>query len=191
MRYFGYVDYTLDDPQRPFYIGIGNFKRVNQMKRNRKHSNVVKQYGQRRVVELMCDDWAVAKAWEIGSISAYETFTTSWCFTSGLGCNFTKGGDGTVGLKHTLLTRAMMSELRKGTHPSEETRRRIGLSKLGNTTRRGKKHRVETLIQMSIDRKGKSKSPRTAEHQRHLNEARLGKSHTCSKCGVLGHNRRT
>ena len=66
--------------------------------------------------------------------------------------NFTDGGDGSCGFKH-----------------SEESKRKIG------EANKGKKHSDETRRKMSKIRKGKKRSPFSAEHCRNISEANKGK----------------
>ena len=66
--------------------------------------------------------------------------------------NFTDGGDGSCGFKH-----------------SEESKRKIG------EANKGKKHSDETRRKMSKTRKGKKRSPFSAEHCRNISEANKGK----------------
>ena len=66
--------------------------------------------------------------------------------------NFTDGGDGSCGFKH-----------------SDETRKKL------REYRKGKKHSYETRRKMSKTRKGKKRSPFSAEHCRNISEANKGK----------------
>ena len=66
--------------------------------------------------------------------------------------NFTDGGDGSCGFKH-----------------SEESKRKIG------EANKGKKHSDETRRKMSKTRKGKKRNPFSAEHCRNISEANKGK----------------
>ena len=66
--------------------------------------------------------------------------------------NFTDGGDGSCGFKH-----------------SEESKMKIG------EANKGKKHSDETRRKMSKTRKGKKRSPFSAEHCRNISEANKGK----------------
>ena len=66
--------------------------------------------------------------------------------------NFTDGGDGSCGFKH-----------------SEESKMKIG------EANKGKKHSYETRRKMSKTRKGKKRSPFSAEHCRNISKANKGK----------------
>lgn len=107
--FFGYVDYTSDD--RPFYVGIGNELRVRRMgSRNTKHDGIRRKYGQRREVLFTSSDWEATKNWEISSVREFNTYYLD----NPIGCNFTMGGDGTVGWNPSDETRAKWSAQRKG-----------------------------------------------------------------------------
>ena len=98
---FGYCDYTQDG--RPFYVGIGNLKRVKNKTRNKKHTNVVNKHGWFRVIETCIsgstfnETWSTACQWEIQTIVNKDTFHEP----GKIGCNLTRGGDGALGMRHT------------------------------------------------------------------------------------------
>jgi hypothetical protein len=95
---FGYVDYTLEDPPRPIYCGLGSMTRVKTRGRNNKHTHITNKYGFCRVIELQNASHEIAKVWEVGVIAAYHTFINDPLY-NGIGCNFTVGGDGAKGHK--------------------------------------------------------------------------------------------
>lgn len=108
MAFFGYVDFTNDD--HPFYVGIGNIKRIRRLgSRNQKHDHVRRTLGQRREVWFQSSDWTATKAWEIAVIIELKTYYRDHY----LGCNFTRGGDGTLGWNPSEKTRAKWSAQRK------------------------------------------------------------------------------
>jgi len=107
--YFGYVDFTNDGVA--FYVGIGNEKRIRRLgSRNQKHDHVRRTYGQKREVVFSSIVWEEVKQWEIATVAELKTYYQD----SLLGCNFTMGGDGTVGWKPSEETRAKWSIQRKG-----------------------------------------------------------------------------
>lgn len=97
--FYVYVDWTLEDEPRPFYVGMGSSKRVrNLSSRNTLHKNISEKYGHTRHVEFETEIRDEALLKEIELISHYKTYfydESSW------GCNFTIGGDGTTG--HTMI----------------------------------------------------------------------------------------
>src|SRR5271157_5789529 len=102
--FFGYVDFTHSG--LPFYVGIGNELRLRRLgSRNQKHDHVRRTLGQRREVWFQSSDWLVIKNWETQTVAELMTHYHD----SELGCNFTRGGDGTVGWQPTAETRAKWS----------------------------------------------------------------------------------
>jgi len=75
--------------------------------------------------------------------------------------NFTEGGDGTTGYKHTLDTRKKMSESRKGK----------------NSPNYGKTRPEETRRKISKSLKGKKRGSFTEEHKKKISESRKGDKH--------------
>ena len=71
--------------------------------------------------------------------------------------NFTKGGDGTSGYRHTDEARKKMSEAHKGKTISEETRKKMSIVKSGeNHPMYGKHHSEETRKKISIVKSGEN-----------------------------------
>lgn len=112
------------DKNKPFYIGIGT---INNIDKNSTIKSVLhrrafsksdrnnlwrKIYNKTNIkVEIMlyCDDYNFLKQKEIEFIKLYGRINTN----NGTLCNFTNGGDGSVGYKHTDAQRKSMSEKRK------------------------------------------------------------------------------
>jgi hypothetical protein len=94
MIWFVYVDYRLDIRQ-PFYVGKGNSSRVSRVNRNKHHSHVVAKHGFYREVVLGTRDEKFALEHEVRLIKELRTRDFFG------GCNYTDGGDGVSGLKHS------------------------------------------------------------------------------------------
>ena len=92
--------------------------------------------------------------------------------------NFTQGGDGTSGFKHSLETRKKMSESKKGKKPyemTEKTRKKMSEARKGKTPWNKGKANVyseETRKKMSESKKGKTHS---LETRKKMSEAMKGK----------------
>lgn len=127
-RWGVYIDWTCEETPRPFYVGKGNKRRVNAERRNRKHASVSRRYGRRRTLVFESDDHDEILAEESRLVALHKTFTTSYD-DHDIGCNFTMGGDGTYGYKHSEETRAILS-LRAATRApqTEETQERKSTS---------------------------------------------------------------
>lgn len=112
MKFKVYVDYTTEEFPRPFYVGKGNSFRVSNLKRNRLHTNIMNKYGIKRLIVLETDDETEALSKEIELIAEYNTCIYdegSW------GANFTRGGEGTSGMKHSEESKRKNSETNKAT----------------------------------------------------------------------------
>ena len=154
--FFGYIDYTLEDVPRPFYVGIGNESRIKRMSRGTpkcfKHKNVVNKHGQDRRVIIEFVDWMSACAWEIQNIANLNTY--HYDDPAYIGCNFTRGGDGSNGFKHSDESKQQMSLAHRGKTLSESTRQKVSQSLIGNTRNLGNHASDETRKKLSESHKG-------------------------------------
>ena len=96
-KYFTYVDFTLEDQHRPFYVGKGTMKRIRMTKRNKRHTAISNKYGYRREIVYgpVTNTEAIQK--EIELIQEHKTYVyggDGWW-----GANFTRGGEGTDGYR--------------------------------------------------------------------------------------------
>ena len=87
---YNYIDYRKDD-NSPFYVGIGNSKRINNYNRNKFHTAVKNKHGMYRVVIQGPVTWDQACATEINLISEYKN--KGYKLT-----NITEGGEGKKGV---------------------------------------------------------------------------------------------
>lgn len=172
--YHTYVDWTTDE--RPFYVGMGDDRRLSRrFGRNKRHTHVAKKYGSNRRIAASFPDRQDAIELEVKLIAEYHTFVDDPLY-NGLGCNYTKGGEGCP--------------------CSEETRRKISRSKMDrspwNKGKRGKplsETQKQRLREVNLGRlptigmTGKKHGEATRE--------KMWKPHRCSSCGVLGHTKTT
>lgn len=93
-KWFVYVDFR-SDVNKPFYVGKGNDARVKRTTRNRYHSNIVKKYGFQRHIVFSSNDEQLCFKLESFLIKELKTRNHFG------GANFTDGGDGVCGLKHS------------------------------------------------------------------------------------------
>ena len=108
--WYVYVDYTRD--RLPFYIGKGNLKRVQSFERNAKHAAVRKKHGHLRMIVLETASEREAFDHEIYLVRALKTFQGDYPDT--LASNFTRGGDGPTGYRHTEATLQRLHEMSTG-----------------------------------------------------------------------------
>jgi hypothetical protein len=92
--WYVYVD-SKSDTGQPFYVGKGNLARVNRKERNRYHCNIVQKHGLCRNVVFQTNNEREALDKEISLIKELKTRD---CYG---GANFTDGGDGVSGFKHS------------------------------------------------------------------------------------------
>lgn len=153
--FFGYKHWTLEETPRCFYVGKGLARRPrSRHQRNHKWHAVVKSLGLRVEVctgPLTNDE---ACAWEVANILSEGTFSESHSHhdISDIGCNFTRGGEGAEGYKHTPDAIAKMKVAQVGSHRvfSDEHRANIRAARIG------KRHSVEACLNMSRSHRGKT-----------------------------------
>jgi hypothetical protein len=120
MHVLGYKHWTLEPVPRCFNVGKGGPDRPYEMascRRNHKWCAIAKRLGLRVEIcaTFVCDNHAhvmgekcpadeAACVWEIEWIARENTFSTNHSHDDpiDIGCNFTKGGGGTVGRKPSL-----------------------------------------------------------------------------------------
>lgn len=97
-RFYVYGDWTTEPIPRCFYVGKGDGNRVRLLKRNKKHELVAKKHGCQRILIAAHVTSEAANNLEIQFITGYMTFQPR--DPHGIGCNFTRGGDGANGFQH-------------------------------------------------------------------------------------------
>lgn len=157
--FFGYKHWTLEAVPRCFNVGKGLKNRErSRCKRSRKWKAVVARYGLRIEICFRPGTDQAAMAWEIENISKEDTFTTSYSTMNGtdIRCNFTRGGDGAAGYKHT-----------------EEMKERLRRAHLGkkffpeHIQRLKDNHpmkRAEIVAKMAATKRGKRLGKQSPEH---------------------------
>lgn len=164
-KFYVYVDIT--DEAIPFYAGYGDLGRFRCKRRNRRHTNIAKKYGQHRLLILETDDVQVAKAKEIELVADMQLNTYKHP-ENHFACNMTDGGEGTRGYRHQDVTRkrigdnsatrrpevaAKVAAANTGSRRSEETRRKMSESakrREEHFRQRGeRKHSAETRKRLS------------------------------------------
>jgi hypothetical protein len=137
--FYGYIDCT--DGGQVFYVGKGKSHRLIQADRNEKHTRVSVKHGRHRIVKFRSSQESLVFEWERAAIKRYGTYRTRH---TGIGCNFTIGGEGLSG--HT---------------PSTEALKRMSAAQIG------RKHTPETRAKMSVS----AKNSRTVEWRSAISEA--------------------
>jgi very-short-patch-repair endonuclease len=78
------------------------------------------------------------------------------------------------GSKMTVESRAKLSASHTGLHPTEETRKKLSLAKMGNRYWVGRKHTPEAIVNMRAAQKGHGASP---EARANMGKAQKGRKH--------------
>lgn len=183
------------DKNEVFYTGIGVEKRpYHTIQRSSFWKKIVKNNNGIFEVEiLVCDiSWDSASQIERSLIKYFGRKDLG----TGTLCNMTDGGDGTpghivsaevrkkmslaaLGKTVTMETRQKIREAQLRRPPmSDETRRKIGLSSLGNKHNLGKKASAETIAKLKIANQGNSRAKgfKHTELARYkISKARIGK----------------
>lgn len=176
-----YIDWTNDG--RPFYVGMGDDARVaRRLGRNKHHTHVARKHGQRREIVLSTEDRQATIDLEIKLIAEHHTFKDDPEF-NGIGCNYTKGGEGCPCSEETRqkMRDTIKAQYASGREPWNKGKR--GLTY--NFSEEDRQKAREQIIAFNMSR------PMLG--RRHSDEARakMRKPHRCSKCGEPGHQKRT
>lgn len=154
------------DKNEPFYVGIGKkdprykdcesiYKRALTIyNRSSYWKNIVNKHGYSIDIILESNDLSFIKQKEIEFITLYGRQDLG----KGTLVNFTDGGDGLNGLKHSEETRKKMSLSAIGIRPSEETKQKIRISKKKDILN------TQRLIELS-------KIPKTEEYKQKIRES--------------------
>jgi hypothetical protein len=197
--WYVYLDSTCETNPRVFYVGAGNARRINDLHRdNAKHTNIVKKHGQRREIVFASSLSKACFDHEIDLIAELHTFVGDPRH-NGIGCNFTKGGDGTVGRCVSDETRAKLRLINVGKKDTLETRQKKshaqrvratfealngikrvqGTRPSGYTTSlKGQHKTAEHRRKISESLKGKKRVPFTEERKLRARERTIGKRRT-------------
>lgn len=175
-HYAIYVDLTCEETPRPFYVGVGNQRRVNNPRRNEVHGRIVQKHGHRRDVVHETDDLSLALLIEKELVAAFRTYAhggEGWW-----GANLTRGGE-TSPMKDPHVA-SRVSLAKTGHITSDETKRKIGIAvrqthadpevwrKMSDASKR-RRHSPETRAKMS--RSQRNRPQISDETRRKLHEA--------------------
>lgn len=125
-RVFGYKHWTLEEIPRCFYVGKGVGGRPYSNERNKKWHKIVSIFGLRVEICIGPITNEEAISWEIENIDKEKTYTKQYYYSSDgnsdIGCNFTTGGEGSLGFIFTEEQRLHMREAKLGKKLSDEHR---------------------------------------------------------------------
>lgn len=176
MATFVYVDFTND--HQPFYVGMGDQVRIRrQFGRNKHHTNTAHKHGLNRVIVATFEKREDAVDKEIELIAEHHTFVDDHNY-NGIGCNYTKGGEGCA---CSVETRQKISRSRSGQPAWNKGRRDL----TSNITEEQRQKAREQIIAFNMT------APFTGKHHTEATRAKMRKPHRCSICGKTGHIKRT
>jgi hypothetical protein len=174
-QYGVYVDSTIDG--KPYYVGKGNLKRVNQRHRNSLHRYFSEEHGFTRRIAFETDDEKEALLTEEKLVAELKTYAhggEGWW-----GANLTRGGE-TSPAKDPVVA-AKISRSKMGHSVSAECRAKFGATikqlyiddpslrwRVGSSMR-GKHHTPETRERMKLSHK--RRAPISDETRQRLREA--------------------
>lgn len=142
--FFVYLDWTLEDIPRPFYVGKGQLARVKRYERNAYWKNIAAKYGWHREVVFATKDEQFSFEEEKRLITELGTFEDG---TLGRwGANLTEGGEGPSGWKPS----SEWKDARRG-----ERNPRFGAT---NGPFLGMKHSEATRLKQSVAHQGSRNS---------------------------------
>jgi hypothetical protein len=149
------------DKNEPFYIGIGSDNAYERSRERYNRNGLWKIIANKSdiEIEILLDglSYKDAQIKEKEFIALYGRKNNG----TGILTNLTDGGEGTLG---TVIT--------------EETRKKLSISRIGNKSRTGQKLSEETKLKMSLARKGKKLPKFSEEHKKKLSLAKIGKKQT-------------
>lgn len=166
-KFFVYLDFTNDG--EVFYVGKGNEKRCLKQKRNWLHQFVCDEEGFNRAIVFESENEQECFDKEIELIKEYCTF---WRYSkcSDNACNFTKGGNGITGWKHSIDSLVKMKNPR-----SDEFSEKMK----GNQNSKGFKRTTEFKSNVSRRFKG---IPKTSDHKNTIRQTLSGRKLPKTHC---------
>lgn len=138
--WYVYVDWTLENVPRPFYVGKGNFNRVANLRRSQHHTNISNKYGIKRTIAAITSNEDEAFLLEGELIKRYGTYVDDIHY-NGIGCNKTLGGEGKCPSNETR-SKLRSSALLRWNNAEFRLRSRLAMS--------GKKHYAGPRPKQSI-----------------------------------------
>lgn len=163
-KYYTYA--YLRDDRTPYYIGKGITNRAYLKHRRKKGSH--NPPPKERILILktnLTEDEAFKHEKYMIAVFGRKDLGT------GILYNFTDGGQGSSGRKHSDYTKQKIKDKRKHQIISDETKEKMSASK------KGRKHSNETKEKMSLSMIGKNKGKvRSLEHRRSISERQFNKS---------------
>lgn len=184
-----YVDCTTEEVPRAFYVGKGNESRIKTTNRNKYWKRIAAKYGHTRTVLLSTKDEDYAFELEIETIYTHKTFEAAWADGSGFGANFTMGGEGSSGWRHSEESNQRNREAHIGVMPSEETRQKMSISHSGENNYwfgRNLPEETKKLISLNHADVSGENNPMWGETFSDEHRAKISKALTGKKSPLIG-----
>lgn len=157
--YFIYLDWTLEEVPRAFYVGKGMLQRIGRRERENDHwKRIARKHGCRREIVFATKDEAFAFDEEKRLIREHKTFYGHPDYV--WGANKTEGGEGPAGFTWSDEMRRQASLLRIGVSHTEAHSRKISSSMQGNANGKCRSHTKASRALLSEKLRGTSKTQR-------------------------------
>jgi hypothetical protein len=183
MNIFYVYEHWRLDTDTCFYVGKGKGGRAYSKQRNGLWKNIVaklERSGFAFEIKIVASGLSEREAYDLE-----KERIAFWLDKVSL-CNFTSGGEGWAGGKHSEEFKQRISARHKGKTVSGETRSRLSKSLRGNprliASRARFKHSDESKQKMRESFKGK---PKSEDHKKKLSEANAGKKMTDEMRAIL------
>jgi hypothetical protein len=151
MNIYYVYQHRRDDTGEVFYVGKGKKKRCFSQNRNKHWKNITNKTSY--TIEIIFENLSseIACLVEIGLITKYKTQGIELC-------NYTIGGEGTVGYKHSFSSKEIMSQNQKGKKLSPEHKQKISEARKGFKMTDEQKQKIsETLTGKKLSESHKNK----------------------------------
>ncbi len=177
--FYVYLDWTIEDLPRIFYVGKGQGLRIDNLRRNKFHQNIAAKYGHRREVLLSTKDEAFAYEMEVKLTALHHTYIHDSDYV--FGANLTIGGEGRTakGFRQSdEVIAGIRAKLQGRKRNPEEYAHLVGVSRpkeVGEAISKGLKGHSkspEWRAALSASVQAHNASP---EFRKHMSDIKLGK----------------
>lgn len=154
----------------PFYVGKGQGRRAFRFAhRNQHHRSIVSKYGKDQIGIFVFP--CVSEAEAISDERQYIAQLRAEGFDL---ANYTDGGEGVSGLRHTDVSKKRMAAAKRGRTIPAATREKMSTAQKGRQPVFGRKASDETRKRMSAAQASRKRGPLSDQHRTSLSAAHIG-----------------